>query len=96
MKLLPYDKLHFLEPAHGHDLAEVANLIDLPLSTSGHLPNEIRALLPDLREATSIVFASLNRLNKLLSQRLERLTILGNETKKSGATVQQCKSFYLG
>lgn len=92
MKFLPYDKPHFLEPAHDHDPADVSELTDMPLSISGSLPNEIRELLPAVREATSIVFASFNRLENLRSQRLERLVALSGENKKPGAGEVQCKS----
>jgi hypothetical protein len=93
MKFLPYDKPHFLEPAHDHDPTQVSNLTDIPQSISGALPNEIRELLPAVREATSIVFASFNRLDDLLSQRLERLTIVPNENRKPDASEDQCKLF---
>jgi hypothetical protein len=95
MKFLPYDKPHFLEPAHGHDPADVSILTDLPISISGHLPNEVLEQLPTVQEATSIIFASLNRLDELLSQRLERLTLLPEENRKPGIQDPQCKSFIL-
>jgi hypothetical protein len=91
MKSLPYDKPHFLEPAHDHDPADVFDLTDLPLSISGSLPNEIREVLPAMREATSIVFASFSRLDDLLSQRIERLSVLQGENRKPGAGDIQCK-----
>lgn len=91
MKFLPYDKPNFLEPAHDHNPADVSNLTDLPPSCSGRLPAEIRELLPAVQEATSIVFASLNRLDDLLSQRLDRLTILSEDGTKPGVGNIQCK-----
>ena len=92
MKFLPYDNPDFLEPAHEHDPQEVSKLTDIPQSISGSLPNELRELLRAVREATSIVFASFNRLDDLLSQRLERLTIAPDESRNPGAGEVQCKS----
>jgi hypothetical protein len=91
MKFFPHDKPHFLQPAHDHDPADVSNLTDLPYSVSGALPNEVRELLPAVREATSIVFASFSRLDDLLSQRLERLTTVPNEYRKRDGGEVQCK-----
>lgn len=92
MLLLPYNKMHFLEPAHKHNPADVAHLTDLPASISGYLPEEIEELLEHVQEAASIVFASLNRLDGILSERLEILTILPKEHMKLGRGDVQCKS----
>lgn len=93
MKFLPYDNPNFLQPAHDHDPQEVSNLTDLPQSISSSLPNELRELLPAVQEATSIVFASFNRLDDLLSQRLERLAIVPDQDRNPDAGEVQCKSF---
>jgi hypothetical protein len=89
---LPFDKMHFLEPAHEHYLADIAHLADLPPAVSGYLPVEIEDLLGFVQEATSIAFASLNRLDDVLSHCLERLTILPQEQMKAGDGSIQCKS----
>ena len=95
MKFLPYDKPHFLMPAHDHDPADVSNLTDLPLPVSGPLPKVVRELLPAVQEATSIVFASFNRLDNLLSQRLERLSVVRDENRNPDGEDVQCKSSIL-
>jgi hypothetical protein len=95
MKFLPYDKPDFLEPAHDHDPTEVSSLVDLPRPLLDPLPNEIRELLPAVREATSIVFASFKRLDHLLSQRLERLTVLPDAVREQGEGGVYCKWYTL-
>lgn len=93
MKLLPYDQPHFLMPAHDHDPVDVSNLTNVPLSVFGYLPDEVRELLCAVQEATSIIFASFNRLGDLLSQRLDRLSIVRDENRTGGAADVQCMSF---
>jgi hypothetical protein len=92
MHLLPYDKMNFLEPAHEHNPADIAHLTDLPASISGYLPEEVEELLAHVQEAASIAFASLNRLDGILNQRLEILTVLPKEHMKPGGGDVQCKS----
>jgi hypothetical protein len=91
MKFLPYDKAHFLEPAHDHDPVDVSHLTRLPLSISSELPQQVLDILPAVCEATSIVFASFDRLDDLLSQRLERLHPLSPENQKLGLSSVQCE-----
>ena len=95
MGSLPYDNPGFLEPAHDHDPVDISYLTGLPPSSSSYLPDEVQDLLPAVQEATSIAFASLNRLDDLLSQRLERLTILTEGNKKSGPGNTQCRWSFL-
>lgn len=94
MGSLQYDDPRFLEPAHDHDPVDISYLIDLPPSSSRHLPDEVLELLPAVQEATSIVFASFNRLNDLLRQRLDRLTVLPEEIGKPGPENIQCRWFF--
>jgi hypothetical protein len=93
MPFIHYDKMHFLEPPHEHNPADVAHLTDLPASISGYLPKEVEELLALVQEATSIAFASLNRLYDILSQRLAVLTVLLKEHMKPGEGSVQRKSF---
>jgi len=92
MPFIHYDKMHFLEPAHEHNPADIAHLTDLPASISNYLPEEVEELLGHVREATSVAFASLNRLDDILSRRLEILTVLPQEHMKPGEGSVQCKS----
>lgn len=91
MKPLPYDDPHFLEPAHAHDPVEASGVTGLPQSISGFLPDIVQELLASVQQATSIAFASLNRLDDLLSQRLTRLTVLPDENRVPGGEDVQCK-----
>ena len=94
MGALPYDDPRFLEPAHDHDPSDISYLTDLPPSSPSYIPDEVQDLLPAVQEATSIVFASFNRLDDLLSQRLERLTVLPEEDRKPGPGNIQCRWYF--
>jgi hypothetical protein len=91
MKPLPFDNPYFLESTHRHNPAEISDLIDLPRSVLDVLPYEVRRLLPALQEAISIVFSSANRLDDLLSQRLERLIPLTDGSGIAGAECRRCE-----
>lgn len=94
MGVLPYDDPRFLEPAHDHNPTDISYLTDLPPSSSNYIPDEVRDLLPAVQETTSIVFASSKRLDDLLSQRLERLTVLPEEDREHGAGNTQCRWYF--
>ncbi|KEF59569.1 uncharacterized protein A1O9_04414, partial [Exophiala aquamarina CBS 119918] len=60
--------LLFLEPPHSHDPTAIADFISLPTAMLNQLPAAAQDLLWTVQEATSIVFASYQRLQELLER----------------------------
>jgi hypothetical protein len=58
--------LPFLEPPHSHDPTAISDFISLPTAMLNQLPVSTQDLLWTVQEATSIVFASYERLQELL------------------------------
>lgn len=69
----PYNFYPFLNPPHYHDTKDLESLLTIPREVASSLDPKQEEALDDLLESTSIAYASLLRLEDLLSARFHRL-----------------------
>lgn len=70
---LPYDDYSYLEAPHAHNPNSIARVAGLPEALTSSTPGPVVELSAAVQQSASILYASMNRLETLYSNRFDRL-----------------------